>query len=303
MDSEKINKYEKAYVLYANEAYIDIVTMCAKSIKAFSDYPIYVYLLNTDKLIPDVLNVPWKYEYDLLEDTEMYINKDDNFYVNRNSRNVFYLIKERPRIIEYTLRNFAKKVCYVDCDSIATKYIDRAFDMFDEDSIYPYFTEGIYEFLMMNGRGGAESRDNLSGTLEAPICDLFNINQYNRKIYRTSNLFVAGQNCIDFLKEWYWLCLNPKVMKSPEWYAPFQEETVANALLWKYDFQKGLPYSYCNGNSEKIDKVYKTIGFNGKDQMISEWFKIPSKEENLLVFHGQKDINEMKKMLNKLKAL
>lgn len=296
-------KHDRAYILYANESYIDIVTMCAKSIKAFSDYPIYVFLLNTDKLIDGVLNVSWNYEFDEQDEAPMYVNQDNNFYVNRSSKNVFNLIKERPRIIKYALNNFANNVCYVDCDSIVTKYIDRAFDMFKENSIHPYFTEGIYEFLMMNGRGGASTREDLSSTLEAPICDLFHINQYNRKVYRTSNLFVAGQNCLEFLKEWYWIMLNPKILDNPDFYCPFQDETAANALLWKYGFNEGLPYSYCNGDSEKIDKVYKVIGFNGTDQYISEWFKIPSKKENLLAFHGQKNIAEMQKMLNKLKQL
>ena len=41
-------KYPKAYVLYANENYIDIVNACAKSIKTFSNLPVFVYLLNSN---------------------------------------------------------------------------------------------------------------------------------------------------------------------------------------------------------------------------------------------------------------
>jgi len=87
------------------------------------------------------------------------------------------------------------------------------------------------------------------------------------------------------------------------YYAPFQDETIANCLLWKYNFQDGLPYVYTNASLDRIDKVYNELGFNGHDRMISEWFKIPSKKENLLAFHGEKRINIMEQMIEKLKTI
>ena len=41
-------KYKRAYVLYANETYFDVVKGCAKSIREFSKLPIVVYMLNSD---------------------------------------------------------------------------------------------------------------------------------------------------------------------------------------------------------------------------------------------------------------
>jgi hypothetical protein len=300
-----IMKYKNAYVLYANESYFDIVSTCAKSIRAFSELPIIVYLLNCD-LIVEVSNTitrSWECDIDTDEMEEMYImqGKNENFYVNRSSKRIFRLIKERPKIVKDALLNFADNVCYIDSDSVATKHIDNVFNLFNKESIYPYFTNGIYEYLIMNGRGGADDPNDLTTTLEHPACDLFGINQHNRRTYRTSNIFVSGINCIDFLDEWYWLCINPKVLNNPEFYAPFQEETIANVLLWKYEFNDGLPYVYTNGSVERIDKVYKQFGFTGQTQMISDWFKIPEKEEYLLVFHGEKRIDIMKQMINKLK--
>jgi hypothetical protein len=189
----------------------------------------------------------------------------------------------------------------VDCDSIATKHIDRAFKLFNEHSFYPFFSEGIYDFLMMNGRGGATGND-LSTTLEHPACELFGINQNNRKRYRTSNIFVAGQNCIEFLDTWYWMMIHPKILADPELYAPFQDETIANCLLFKHNFQDGLPYVYTNGGLDRIDEVLN-IGFNGSVQYIAQWFKIPAKEEDLLLFHGEKRTAEMNKMIEKLKTI
>jgi hypothetical protein len=297
-------KYPKAYVLYANENYFDIISTCAKSIKTFSNLPILVYLLNSDKTVLEAdKTINWKCDIDTDETEEMYVKQDDlNFYVNRSSKRIYRLIKERPKIVKDALK-LAENVCYVDCDSVATKHIDRVFDLFYQYSFYPFATEGIYDFLIMNGRGGASSYDDLSTTLEHPLCHLFNINQQNRKIYRTSNIFVAGQNCVEFLDEWYWLCINPKVLANPEFYCPFQEESVMNVLLWKYNFQDGLPYVYTNASLDKIDEIYNELGFNGHDRLISQWFKLPSKKENLLVFHGEKRINIMEQMIEKLKTI
>ena len=299
---------KNAYVLYANENYFDIVSTCAKSIRTFSELPIYVYLLNSDKQvdIENTITKRWDCDIDIDEDESMYVKslENDNFYVNRASKRIYKLIKERPLIVKDALK-YADNVCYIDCDSVVTPYIDNVFELFNKYSFYPFFTEGIYDYLIMNGRGGAESFDDLSTTLEHPACYIFGINQYNRKIYRTSNIFVAGKNCIDFLEEWYWMEINPKILNNPEFYAPFQDETIANCLLWKYNFHDGLPYSFVNLNGElsRIDKVYKELGFTGENRFISDWFRIPSKKENLLTFHGEKRIDIMEQIIEKLKTI
>lgn len=297
---------KNAYVLYANENYFDIVSTCAKSIRTFSELPIYVYLLNSDKKvdISDTITKRWDCDIDIDEDEEMYVKslENDNFYVNRASKRIYRLIKERPLIVKDALK-LADNVCYIDCDSVATPYIDNVFDLFNIHSFYPFFTEGIYDYLMLNGRGGAESFDDLSTTLEHPACHILGINQYNRKKYRTSNIFVAGQNCIGFLDEWYWIMIHPLILKDPSFYAPFEDETIANCLLWKYNFHDGLPYVYTNASLDKIDEIYNKIGFNGSDRIISSWFKLPSFKEYLFTFHGEKRIDIMEQMIEKLKNI
>ena len=134
-------KYPKAYVLYANENYIDIVNACAKSIKTFSNLPVFVYLLNCDKAVLEAdKTINWECDIDADETEEMYLKQSDsNFYVNRASKRIYRLIKERPLIVKNALK-MANLVCYVDCDSIATKHIDRAFKLFNEHSFYPFFS-------------------------------------------------------------------------------------------------------------------------------------------------------------------
>ena len=297
-------KFDKAYVLYANDKYFDIVSMCAKSIREFSNLPILVYMLNTDLKVDleNTKTIRWNYDIGGELNDEYTVEDNSNFYVNRANRKIFALFTQRPAVIKDALLKYAKVVTYVDCDSVATPYLDRIFNMYPPNTPYPYFTDGMYEWMHYNGRGGAISRDDLSTTLEHPACELFKINQYTREGYRTSNLFIAGQNSIDFIEEWAWMCIHPKILKNPGHYVPYQEETLANILLWKYNYHlTNLPLVYTNGDSNRIEEVYTKCTFTGQPQLLGEWFRLPAYKENLLVFHGEKRIDEMQKMIDKIK--
>jgi hypothetical protein len=193
-------KFEKSFVLYANENYFDIVKTCVKSIREFSDLPVIVYFLNCDLKLDfeNVITIKW--DCDLGEDGgNMYHDSDSNFYINRSNERIFKLLIQRPNVTRHALLNYSETIAYIDSDVIVTPYIDRVFDLYDTDKVYPYATEGVYDYLFVGTRGGADSRDDLSTTLEHPACELFGINQYVRQRYRTTNIFVAGQKTIDFL--------------------------------------------------------------------------------------------------------
>lgn len=298
---ENNTHHEKSYVLYANEQYFDIVYGCVKSIRTFSKLPILVYLLDSDKKI-DIENVTTiKWNTKSLSDENMYLNSSGNFYIDRSKNSVYKLLIQRPLIVKDALEKYSDVVAYVDSDSVATQYCDRIFDMYDSSLDYPYFVEGIYDYLIINGRGGAGSKDDLSTTLEHPACELFGVNQYVREKYRQTGYFVAGQKTIEFLEEWYWMCVHPKVLKNFELYAPYHEETLANVLLWKYNRLDGLPYIYMNGNNQTIDKVFNEKLFTGQPRHLGEWFRIPGKEEDLLFVHGEKRGWIREEMLERLK--
>ena len=272
-------KYEKAFILYADDSYFDLVDACCRSIRNFSSYPILVYMLNSDKKVSVMNTITIRWDCDVI-----HLNKRKDF-IDREDKQIYKLLIERPKIVQHALEKYAEVVAYIDTDSVATKNVDSIFDYFDADSTYPYFTEGIYEYLLVNGRGGADSRDDLSGTLEAPACELFGINQYVRERYRQTGYFVAGQNCLDWLAEWSWMCQHPSIMRNNAWYAPFNEETIANILLWKYNQQKGLPYCYING-------LHYELEYKNHEYFLKDWVKVPLRE-NHLFYHGEKDINKI----------
>jgi len=306
VDSEPIimkkTKDKKAYVLYATDTYLDIVTSCAKSIREFSDLPIYVYMLNSPSIVdvPNTKTIQWF--CNITSDNNLYKKSGDNFFIDRSNSTIYNILIQRPLITKNVLENYAETVAYVDSDSIATPYVDRIFDMYDNTLTYPYFVEGIYDYLHIDGRGGADSRDDLSTTLEHPACELFNVDQYVRQEYRQTGYYVAGQNTLDFLDEWYWMCINPKVLNNFNLYAPYHEETIVNILLWKNKIFKGLPYCYINGSIDMIDKVYNEFNFNGVSNHISSWVRTPANLNDLLFYHGEKRINIMNEMIDKIKS-
>jgi autotransporter strand-loop-strand O-heptosyltransferase len=263
-------------------------------------------MLNSTKKV-DVTNtmtINWSYNSPIsnYDESEMYHLSDDNFYINRKNINIYNLLIQRPLITKDALEKYSNTICYVDTDSIATKYVDTIFDYYDSSLNYPYFVEGIYDYLLINGRGGPKDRSDLSTTLEHPSCDLFGVNQYVRQRYRQTGYYVAGQNTIKFLDEWYWMCNHPKIFSNLELFAPYNEETIANVLLWKYNILDGLPYIYCNGGKEDVNEIYNTIKFNGHHNNVRLWLKIPSEENKLLFFHGEKNPENMDKMIMKLKS-
>lgn len=279
--------HDKAYVLYATESYKDTVQACVHSINSVSDIPVFVYMLNSNVQIDGAYTTNWRCDV---------VDVPQEKYINRSSKDIYQILIQRPAIVKHALR-WAKTVAYIDSDSVATQYIDTIFNYFPEKSTYPYFVEGIYDWMILNGRGGALSYDNLSTTLEHPACELFNVDQYFRTTYRQTGYFVAGQWCEKFLDEWMWMCNHPAVLSNPQWYAPYHEETIANVLLWKWKVNDGLPYLYVNGSLDKVNK----LEFTGHKRHTSHFVAIPATEDKLLFYHGEKDAVTMYRMLERQK--
>ena len=285
--TNKKQKHEKAYVLYADDSYYDLVDACCRSIRNFSDYPIYVYMLNSSQKVnvENVITKRW--------DCDVIHLKKRNDYIKREDKQIYKLLIERPKIVLDALK-YAETVAYIDTDSIASKYVNNIFDYFDTNSTYPYFTASVYDYLIINGRGGAASRDEMHTTLEYDVCELFGVDQKESRFdYRQTGYFVCNQKSIWFLQEWAWMCSHPRILEDNAKYAPFNEESVMNVLRWKYRLDKGLPLVYING-------LRKGLEFRGTEYFMAEWIRVPKFENDLLFYHGEKDIDKINKFIKYL---
>ena len=286
--TNKKQKHEKAYVLYADDSYNDLVDACCRSIRNFSDYPIYVYMLNSSKKVNVANTITKRWDCDVIH------LKKRNDYIVREDKQIYKLLIERPKIVRDALK-YAEVVAYVDTDSVASPYVDRIFDYYNGADIYPFFTAGIYDYLIINGRGGAASRDEMHTTLEYEACKLFNVDQkISRENYRQTGYFVCGQKSIWFLEEWAWMCNHPRILEDNAKYASFNEETIMNIARWKYRFDRGMPLVYVNG-------LRKGLEFKGYEYFMGEWFKVPAQKDDLLFYHGEKDINKINEFIEYLK--
>lgn len=296
-----MQKMRRAYVLYGTEAYLPTLEQCALSITAVSDVPVLIYLMgdvafsssNNNIIQKSYTSIPWKID---LHQNDLYEGDDDgNFYIKRGKKDIYKILTERIAIIEDALLNHADTVVYVDSDSVATENIDRIFHMYNGEP-YVLATEGIYDWMFYDGRGACETRDDMTGTTEYNACQLFDVDQSVRGVYRTTNLFIAGQPALPFIAEWKIMSKHPQVLENREFYAPYHEETLLNVLLWKYNYVDGLPYLYMNGSVEETNGLYNEYKFLGWTYHLKEWHKIASHKEDVLVIHGEKRVDKMKEM-------
>lgn len=277
----KKHKLEKAYVLYATESYYETVSGCVKTLG--DKIPIIVYMLNSDLQVEGAhKTIRW--------DCDIQDKNYQDKYIDRKDPNIYRILIERPAIVKDALLKYAEVVAYVDSDSVATKYADSIFDMYNKKTHYPYFTESVYEYVGIDGRYNIEDK----------ACELFNVPLNNRLKYRQTGYFVASHYCFDFLDNWYKMCLHPEVLSNHCIYAPFHEETIANVLLWARSISDGLPLVYCNAQLDRIDFINKTDKWG---QEISEWFKLPRKRDELLFLHGEKNMENMLSMKLKQRIL
>ena len=298
---ENTKKLERSFLLYGNENYLPIIKKTIKSIRSFSDLPIFVYLLNYFEEIDEKNVHVKKLICDIRKSEKLYENYEDgSFYIDRNQVEIYDTLIQRPFITKDVLENYSETVCYLDADTTCLPNIEQIFDLYPKNEVVPYFTKGVYDFMYWDGVGN--SGDDLTKTLEHPTCELYNIDQSFRfqSGYRQTGYYIAGQNSLPFISEWMEMCNNPIIKNDTVKYAAYHEETIANCLLWKYKSDRGLPHVYVNGTLETIDLINDETTFIGEPRHIKDWLVVPSKREELFFIHGEKRLNVIEKMINKL---
>ncbi|MFN9956048.1 MAG: hypothetical protein ACK55I_23380, partial [bacterium] len=105
-----------------------------------------------------------------------------------------------------------------------------------------------------------------------------------------------------FITEWFEMCLNPTIKANTVKYAAYHEETIVNCLLWKHKVSRGLPSVYVNGSLETIDLINDKTTFTGEPRHIKDWLLVPSKREELFFIHGEKRLNIIDNMIEKLRT-
>jgi hypothetical protein len=132
----------------------------------------------------------------------------------------------------------------------------------------------------------------------------------DRGTYRTTGIMLMNQNCLEFINVWWNLCkILPKITNVKK-IAPFQEETVYNALSWKWG-DSGFPLCYINlDNGLSTVKDFYTIERESnslvnydENDFTKHFYKIPDDKRDVKVLHGEKTTSEMNKIVYFLKEI
>ncbi len=113
----------------------------------------------------------------------------------------------------------------------------------------------------------------------------------NRTHYSVTSVMVYNKNCKQFFREYDWIngqALNMG-LEDIKYYYPFSDETTMNILLWKYKFNKRLPFLQMNiDDVSNVKEFYESNYDNEKE--VTSYVRVPSKNErkSKLFFHGAK---------------
>lgn len=285
---------KKAFITFINDRYQNLVERLIKSIDLFSNYPIIVYTFNFDynttsnKCFIKRLN-------DVDIKTPVFNNQSvDNLgIVERGDFNTYYTLSRKHTVILDAINNGLEEGIFLDADGIVRENIDTSFEYLKECQNYPLVGKGLFEFMILYGKGNPFEGD----VLELPIMNLFGVE--NRSMhYVQTNFFVFNKNCKNFFEECVKISNDKHVLNHNLLYAPYHDETILNLVLWKYNAKKHLPIVHFNlSNYESLVYFYKTDITNSYVND-SIWHFIPKDKNDIKFFHGCKSTAELDMCLN-----
>jgi len=300
---------KRAYVTVATENYHYLAIALGKSINLFSVYPLHVFCVNyypeDEQRESDCFF--HRIDYEVWEnERSVDYTKEGNFYVNRNNPRSFQVM---TRKYEACLRMIEEldydECCFVDCDSLVLPNIDQIFAQDLSKTETPLFSLGPHEFMMVTDgekivRGSPFENSwpepDITGTVEWPLMQFLQMDVNQRGSYKTCNLFLFNKNCSNFLKDtesfldslWRWVDVF--------YYAPFQDETVLNVLLWKKKAES-LPLSYINLEGFQTVKHFYENEVES-DEYFGSFYLLPAEKQTVKVLHGEKRQEELDKILD-----
>lgn len=289
---------KRAFITFTNKNYLPLIVKLVESVLEFSKYPIIVYTYNFShdfnnkrvycKRIDDsLLDVPEYLKVNNVDDDHIGIVTRDNF-------NSYYTLSRKPTIITDAIENGLEEGIFLDGDGIVNETVDESFNYISECETYPLVGKGLFEYMILNSNGSVEN------PLEVPLMKYLSVDKRSMHYVQT-NFIVFNKNCKRFFEECVLISNDPEILKDFYTYAPWQDETIINVLLWKYNANKHLPISHFNlSNYEELLNFFENdrSNYRVKD---CPWHYIPENKNDIKLFHGCKSPVELEKCINYLK--
>jgi hypothetical protein len=225
------------------------------------------------------------------------IENNMSFVGNKNdvhNKNMFKSVFFKSKVVLDTIDNLKLDFAiYIDSDILPTGEISELFGFIGQVDDYPLIQQSLFEFQINYGRGNPFHKGGFDQTniLEYPLMNKHHIPIRNRTHYSVTSVMIYNKNCRQFFKEYDWL--NEKALdmdlEDIKFFYPFSDETTMNVLLWKYKYNKRLPFLQMNIDDIGNVKEYYESNYDAEKEL-QPFIIIPSKTErkHKLFFHGVK---------------
>ena len=278
-------------ILHCTENYLQNSLNLVKSLNLYHnnlDFYLYTLNFNHDSNISNLTTVPIG---------GVDIENNMSFIGNNNdvtNKNMFKSVFFKSKVVLHTIEELKlDQAIYIDSDILPTGDISDLFNFFDQVEHYPLIQQSLFEFPINYGRGNPFHNGGFDETniLEYPLMNEHHIPIRNRTHYSVTSVMIYNKNCRQFFKEYDWL--NEKALEMDlediKFFYPFSDETTMNVLLWKYKYNKRLPFLQMNVDDIGNVKEYYVSNYDGEKE-ITSYVRIPSKNEkkHKLFFHGAK---------------
>ena len=278
-------------ILHCTENYLQNSLNLIKSLNLYHDnLDFYLYTLN------------FQYDSNISNLNTIFISDENiennmSFVGNQNDVNNINMIKSvffKSKVVLDTIDNLKLDFAiYIDSDILPTGEISELFEFIGQVDDYPLIQQSLFEFPINYGRGNPFHNGGFDETniLEYPLMNEHHIPIRNRTHYSVTSVMIYNKNCRQFFKEYDWL--NEKALEMDlediKFFYPFSDETTMNVLLWKYKYNKRLPFLQMNVDDIGNVKEYYESNYDGEKE-ITSYVRIPSKNEkkHKLFFHGAK---------------
>ena len=168
----KSNGSKRAYLTICTENYHYLANYLGQSINKFSNYDLHVFCVNyspaKDQKLPGVFYHRMDYEIQNQDAESFSVSQDGNFYVNRENIRSFQIMTRKYAACLKMLEMDFDECCYIDCDSLASPFVDEIFDFLPQIDSTPVFTKGPHDYMMVTVNGQVMRGDPFVGTWPIP---------------------------------------------------------------------------------------------------------------------------------------
>ncbi len=278
-------------ILHCTENYVQNSLNLINSLSLYhSNLDFYLYTLNfqIESHLPNLKTV---------HITDENIENNMSFIGNKNdvnNKNMFKSVFFKSKVVLHTIEELKlESAIYIDSDILPTGEITELFRYIPQVEDYPLIQNSLFEYQINYGRGNPFHNGGFDETniLEYPLMNKHYIPVTNRTHYSVTSVMVYNKNCKQFFREYDWIngqALNMG-LEDIKYYYPFSDETTMNILLWKYKFNKRLPFLQMNiDDVSNVKEFYESNYDNEKE--VTSYVRVPSKNErkSKLFFHGAK---------------